>query len=147
MLTLEQIKAKITDGTLKSQSIDGRDFARLADFFPTSDWNMINCEVDTVDHDHIQKPWNEETVLEALRQDVAFGFEKALDKRGLSASAMNAVLRMWMVVLEDPLADQNEELYAQYGLPYIKAIAVKYGFPNPIGDDKGSERKYAASEW
>jgi len=29
-----------------------------------------------------------------------------------------------------------------YGLPLFKATAIKYGFPNPIGDDSGSERKY-----
>lgn len=88
------------------------------------------------------KEWTEENVLAQLKKDVAFGFEKALDQRGLSASAMNSCILCWMWVLEDEL--QGFEQYAQYGLPLLKAVAVKYGFENPIGDDSGSEDKYAA---
>ena len=32
-----------------------------------------------------------------------------------------------------------------YGLPLLKAVAVKYGFKNPIGDDEGTEDKYSES--
>lgn len=54
---------------------------------------------------------------------------------------MYAVVKMWMVVLEDELQSFDE--YALYGLPLFKAVAVKYGFENPIGDDSGAESKYA----
>jgi len=43
------------------------------------------------------------------------------------------------------LENWDESEYAQYGLPLFKATAVKYGFSNWIGDDTGSEDKYAAS--
>ena len=34
------------------------------------------------------------------------------------------------------------ERYALYGLPLLKATALKYGFPNEIGDDEGTESRY-----
>ncbi len=50
------------------------------------------------------------------------------------------VVIMWNWILEEGLEDYKE--YAQYGLSLFKATAVKYGFNNPIGDDKGNESKY-----
>jgi hypothetical protein len=66
-----------------------------------------------------------------------------LDKRGISAGLMYEVVKMWMWVLEDDLQNHNEEDYAQYGLPLLKAVAVKYEFKNEIGDDYGNEWKYS----
>lgn len=34
------------------------------------------------------KEWTRENILSQLKEDVEFGFEKALDKRGISASLM-----------------------------------------------------------
>jgi hypothetical protein len=31
-------------------------------------------------------------------------------------------------------------------LPLYKAVALKYGFPNPIGDDAGTEEKYSEND-
>jgi hypothetical protein len=45
-------------------------------------------------------------------------------------------------VLFRSLANFPEEDYAMYGLPLFKAVAVKYGWNNPIGNDSGSEDKY-----
>ena len=42
-------------------------------------------------------------ILKQLEEDVDFGFEKALNQRGLSAPAMYIVVRMWMWILEDDL--------------------------------------------
>lgn len=36
----------------------------------------------------IQREWTRENILEQLKSDVEFGFEKALDQRGISASLM-----------------------------------------------------------
>lgn len=35
-----------------------------------------------------------------------------------------------------------ENDYRFYGLPLFKAMAVKYGWNNPIGEDSGREKKY-----
>lgn len=46
------------------------------------------------------KEWTRENILSQLKEDVEFGFEKALDKRGISASLMFAVVLRWNRVLE-----------------------------------------------
>ena len=139
MKTLEQIKDR------GSKTIDGRDFSRLAMFIPESqlaDFGMSLKDEYVGKHEH--KEFNRENVIEQLKDDVAFGFEKALDQRGLSAGAMFEVVMMWNWILEEGLEDFPEDDYAQYGLPLFKQTAVKYGFDNPIGDDYGNESKYAS---
>ena len=128
-----------------SQCLDGRDFNRLADFFPVSDWTALGLELkEDADLTKIPAPkeWTQEAIVAQMATDVAFGFEKALNKRGISSSLMADVVKMWLWVLEDTEIDTEQ--YAQYGLPLFKAIAVKYGFPNEIGDDAGDEFKYSS---
>lgn len=138
MKTLEEATKR------KSECLDGRDLSRLVQFLPIERWGEIGASPkEGVDlSDFKPKEWTRENILEQLERDVAFGFEKALDQRGLSSSAMYQVIKMWMWVLDDDL--QHSDGYAQYGLPLFKSVAVKYGLPNPIGDDRGSESKYSA---
>ena len=86
--------------------------------------------------------WNRENILAQLEEDVEFGFQKALDMRGISSSLMFETVLRWNRVLEEGLEDYDSENYAMYGLPLFKATAVKYGWNNPIGDDNGDEKKY-----
>lgn len=138
MKTLEQIKEGY-----KSEALDGRDLARLARFLPEEDLATFNITLkdEFVGH-HQPEPLTRENILEQLEGDVQFGFEKALNQRGISAGLMYQVVSMWNWVLEEGL--ENFKDYAQYGLPLFKATALKYGFKNPIGKDKGTEDKYAA---
>ena len=147
MKTLKQIAKEY-----KLQTLDGRDFARLVQFIP---FDMLgefgikpkeeynNAEKWNAD----LKPFTIENILAQLREDVAFGFEKALNRRGISASFMYDVVKMWNWILEDGLEDFDS--YAQYGLPLFKATAVKYGFDNPIGDMDGDEYIFSSEseEW
>ena len=138
MKTLEQIKKQY-----KSETFDGRDLNRLAAFIPESelrDFGLLIKEENKGKHQH--KPLTKENILEQLKKDVAFGFEKALNQRGISAGLMFEVVSMWNFILEEGL--ESFEKYAQYGLPLFKATALKYGFENPIGEDAGDERKYAS---
>lgn len=91
---------------------------------------------------HKPLPWTRENILAQLKEDVAFGFEKALNKRGISSGLMFDVVSKWNKVLEEGLENFSEDDYAQYGLPLFKATAVKYGFNNPIGNNTGRENKY-----
>jgi hypothetical protein len=138
MKTLSQVKKMY-----KSQTLDGRDIHRLAQFIPEAelkDWGLeLNPEY-IGKHECVD--FTEENVLKQLEKDVEFGFEKALDKRGISAGLMYEVVKMWHWILENDLADFED--YAQYGLPLFKATALKYGFENPIGDDNGDEYKYSS---
>jgi hypothetical protein len=139
MLTQQQILDHLSNGGT-SRCIDGRDFSRLADFFPAEQVKLFGFEI--LDSNYVPLAWTEAEVLTQLASDVAFGFKKALDQRANSASLMARVIEMWLWVLEDPLADFDQ--YAQYGLPLLKQVAVKYGFPNEIGNDFGDETKYSA---
>ena len=91
---------------------------------------------------HIVKEWTRENILEQLKDDVEFGFEKALNRRGISSGLMFDVVHKWNKVLEEGLEDWDEDHYAMYGLPLFKATAVKYGWDNPIGDAEGNESEY-----
>jgi len=137
MKTLEQIKK-----SYKSETIDGRDLVRLSQFIPEAELKDFGLELLTGEgvgeHKHIE--FTKENVLIQLEKDVEFGFEKALDQRGISAGIMSQVVQMWNWILEEGLENYNE--YPMYGLPIFKATALKYGFENPIGDDSGSEDKY-----
>ena len=118
--------------------------SRLAQFIPEADLAAFGLELKPeFVGKHEAKPFTRENVLAQLASDVAFGFEKAMNKRGLSAGLMWEVVCMWNWVLEEGLENFSEDNYAQYGLPLFKATAVKYGLPNPIGDDEGDEFKYS----
>ena len=137
MKSLEQIAKEY-----KSQTLDGRDIHRLSEFIPFDMLSEFGLspkeEFNSAEKWNASvKPFTRENILEQLKDDVAFGFKKALNKGGISASLMYDVVRMWNWVLEEGLEDFDD--YAQYGLPLFKATAVKYGFDNPIGDMNGDE--------
>lgn len=145
MLTREQILEQVKAGR-DSECLDGRDYSRLTSFFPVEDWAVFGIKpregFDPATHK--VKDWTRANILSELTGDLAFGFEKALDKRGISAGFMHSCVKMWMWVLEDPLYDQADELYTEYALPFFKAVALEYGLSNEIGDDAGDEHKYSA---
>lgn len=149
MRTLNEILSNF-----KSNCLDGRDTYRLWAFIP---WDVAKNYPDFLENVKEEyrneemwmskiyvKPYTRENILEQLRSDVAFGFEKALDRRGISASFMFEVVRMWNWVLneDEELTNWSSNNYAMYGLPLFKATAIKYGFPNEIGDDNGDESWY-----
>lgn len=122
----------------KSVTFDNRDAYRLMLFCPEDQLHKLDLELnDEYKGRHEAIEFTEENILRQLREDVEFGFEKALGQRALSADMMYAVVCMWLDVLEDDEIDREQ--YNMYGLPLFKAVAVKYGFDNPIGDDDGSE--------
>lgn len=122
-------------------------FPELAKFIP---YNMIkDFGMKPNEEYNNEERWNStvveftrENVLKQLEEDVRFGFEKALNQRGISASLMFECVMMWNYILEEGLEDWDEDDYRFYGLPLFKATAVKYGWDNPIGEDSGRERKY-----
>ena len=143
MLSREQILEQVKAGR-KAQAMDGRDFNRLAEFFPPDQWDDFGVTLIEGADAPTLRELSRDNVLALLAKDVAFGFEKALGQRGLSASMMHDVVKMWMWVLEDDLYKQagDTDMYTQYGLPFLKAVALKYDLPNEIGDDEGDEGKY-----
>ena len=137
MKTKEEVLAAVKAGR-ESQCLDQRDYSRLVDFYPAPDWKTFGFQ--PLESSYLPKEWTEESIKEQLRKDVAFGFEKALGRRGLSSSFMYEVVKVWMWVLDDDL--QNFKDYKYYGLPLFKAVANKYGFEDPIPKHTGSEKKF-----
>lgn len=121
--------------------LDDRFGVRLAQFLTQEQLEKIGFKWNSDEPYPEPKEWTRENILSQLKEDVEFGFEKALDKRGISASLMFAVVLRWNRVLEEGLEDYPEDNYAMY-LPLFKATAEKYGWENPIGDDSGSEDYY-----
>lgn len=144
MLTKQQVLDAVMAGK-ESRCIDGRDYKRLVEFFNVNEMKHFGYTIqDDAEVEYIPKPWTAADIIAQLQDDVAFGFEKALDRRGISSGLMYETVKMWLWILEDPL--QSHDDYPMYGLQLFKAVAVKYGFENPIGDDTGSESKYNEEE-
>ncbi len=140
MKTLEQLYSY--KGGKDCNFIDSRDKNRLITFIPAK-FGFMPAE--GIDPKTIQtEAFTKENVLKYLKIDLSFAFDKALGRLGISSSLMWDVIKMWMWVLDDDLADFPDSRYAQYGLPLYKAVAVKYGLNNPIGEDCGAEQKYAS---
>lgn len=137
MKTLEEILEK-WDEEYKV-ALEDRLGRRICDFLTVEQAKKIGFEFEEPEK-HVPKEWTEENILAQLKEDVDFGFEKALNQRSISASLMFEVVKGWCKILENGLDDVYD--YPMYGLPLFKAVAVKYGFENPIGDDDGSEEKY-----
>ena len=139
MKTIEEILS------YESQTLDGRDLSRLASFMTLEQLGRMGLKLDTPEG-WVVREYTRDAVLEFLKGDLAFAFEKALDQRGLSAGMMFSVIKMWMWVLDEheDLINWSDDNYAQYGLPLLKAVAVRYGLENPIGDDTGDEVHYSS---
>lgn len=146
MLTKEQVLEQIKNKNgYQSETLDGRDFMRLCNFFEDEHLEVFGFEIGDSDGTRQIIEWSESNIRDQLARDVDFAFEKALNRRGLSAGLMHSVVKMWMWVLEDhDLHDKADEMYKHYGLPFLKAVAVKYSLDNPIGDDSGDEFKYSS---
>lgn len=138
MKSLQQVKEQY-----KSETLDGRDITRLVQFIPEDELIDFGVELkDEYKGKHTAIPFTKENILEQLKQDVEFGFTKALNQRGISAGLMYEVVGMWNWILEEGLEDFDD--YAQYCLPLFKATAEKYNFPNPIGEKQGNEYEFSS---
>ncbi len=114
----------------QEQCIDGRDIARLVQFVPEERFHEMGLELKE-EHKgtHQHTPFTRENILKQLEKDIAFGFEKAHNERGISSSLMFEVVKMWNWILEEGLEDFDN--YYAYGIPLFNATAQKYGFPIP----------------
>lgn len=79
-----------------------------------------------------QDPLTKEAVLGEMRTYMAeYGWDKALGHRGISANRTVTKMAAWTWLLGDePITDP----YPSYGVPILKALCERYGFPIP-GDE------------
>jgi len=106
MKTLEQI-AKL----YKSETLDGRDLYRLAQFIPENQLILYGLQLrEGETHNPIE--FTRSNILEQLEKDVDFGFNKALNQRGISSSLMFNCVNMWNWILEEGLENWDTRNYA-----------------------------------
>lgn len=131
----------------ESEALDGRDIGRLGSFMTLEQLEVVGLKPSTPEA-WVPEEFTRENVIKHLARDLEFAFEKALNKRGLSAGMMFSVIKMWMWVLDEheDLVNWSDDNYAMYGLPLFKAVALRYGLENPIGDDVGNESHYSDEE-
>ena len=111
--------------------IDDRFGRRFCDFLTSEQAKEIGFEIkkEYVDeHNKNIKEWSRDNILEQLKEDVKFGWEKACDERGISSSLMYDVVLKWNRILEEGLENWDEDNYAMYGKPLFGATAKKYGW-------------------
>jgi len=124
MLSLEYVKEHISEIEFDKLLRQCRFTKRFIDFLPTSEWEKFGFEYQGKE-EYSPKEWTEENVIAQLKYDLDFAIEKALGRRGISASLMNDVLRSWCIVLENGLENTD---YGWYGDSLIKAIDEYYDF-------------------
>ena len=124
MLSLEYMKEHIKDIEL-DKFFDQRWTKRILDFLPYEEWEQYGFKANDDFDPSTYKPkeWNEENLMEQLKEDVDFAIEKATNHRGISASLMNDVLISWCIVLENGL---ENTAYGWYGDKLIIALNEKY---------------------
>ncbi len=107
---------------------DCRDYSRIADYFPVSDWDVFGFSLKE-GATHKPKRYTEKNILKHMASSLDFAFEKATGQRGISSSLMWDVMKMWAWILEDDELTKFTN-YDPYGIPFYKAFAEKYNLPD-----------------
>lgn len=122
MKTINEILENYQDYGIPFEDRFGERFCR---FLTPEQMEKIGFSLnDEYKEKHVSKEWTEENVVNQLKKDVLFGWEKACDGRGISANLMYEVVKSWCKVLENDLQYFSD--YAPYGKPLFKAVAQKY---------------------
>lgn len=77
---------------------------------------------------------DDETIRQHLRVYIAFGWGKALDQRGLSASRTVLKLVEWAWLLGDDEAQafaEDDDNYYPYGIPVLRYFSARFGVDVP----------------
>lgn len=128
MKSLEYVKKHISEFE-ENDFLDARWTKRFLGFIPVSEWEKYGFRC-TVNPDDIQtKEWTEENILAQLKQDVEFGYEKAIDGRGISSELMAMVVNAWCKVLENGLNLDGDDGW--YHIKQFTAVAKHYGWELP----------------
>ena len=108
--------------------LEDRFGSRLSNFLTIEQMNSIGFKLKE-GATHTVKEYTRENILEQLKEDVLFGWEKACDERGISSGLMFEVVKSWNKVLEEGLEKFSK--YDPYGKPLFRATAEKYGWELP----------------
>jgi hypothetical protein len=105
---------------------------RLYEFIPHELHNEILESTLRFSFSYVRKrDWVSDEILNSLRFDLIESFRDSIRLYSLASSINYWVVRFWLFVLKDDAFDNLN--YTDYGLPFFKAVAEKYGFPVPEG--------------
>lgn len=125
MKTLDYVKEHI-DEFEEDDFIDRRFTKRFIDFLPTDEWSNYGFKY-TGKEPYTPKEWTEENILAQLKEDVEFGYMKAIDERGISADLMAMVVSAWCKVLENGL-NMDDRWDGPYHILLFETVAKHYGW-------------------
>lgn len=105
--------------------IDRRFTKRFIDFLPTSEWEKFGFRY-TGEDEYIPKEWTEENVITQLKEDVQFGYEKAINEKGISSELMAMVVNAWCKILQNGLNLNGDDGW--YHKKQFAIVAEHYGW-------------------
>lgn len=125
MKTLDYVKNHI--GEFEEDYIFDRRFTkRFIDFLPVEEWEQFGFGYRGEDP-YVPKEWTEENILAQLKRDVEFGYQKAINERGISSALMCLVVRAWCKVLENGLELDDDDT-GYYSINQFTSVAEHYGW-------------------
>lgn len=124
MYDVEYVKEHIEEFE-EDNFIDKRFTKRFLNFIPTSEWDKFGFKY-VGEGEFTPKEWTEENVLAQLKKDVEFGYEKAVDERGISSELMAMVVNGWCKVLQNGLNLDGDDGY--YHIKQFTTVAKHYGW-------------------
>lgn len=125
MKTLDYVKNHI--GEFEEDYIFDRRFTkRFIDFLPVEEWEQFGFGYRGEDP-YVPKEWTEENILAQLKRDVEFGYQKAINERGISSGLMCMVVRAWCKVLENGLELDDDDT-GYYSINQFTSVAEHYGW-------------------
>ena len=104
---------------------DKRFTKRFLDFVPVEEYEKYGFEY-TGEEEFIPKEWTEENILAQLKEDVKFGYMKAVDERGISSSLMAMVVNAWCKILQNGLNLNGDDGW--YHVHQFTIVADYYGW-------------------
>jgi hypothetical protein len=104
---------------------DRRFTKRFLDFVPTEEYEKYGFKY-TGEEELVPKEWTKENILEQLKKDVEFGYEKAVNERGISSGLMAMVVNAWCKVLQNGLNLDGDDGY--YHIRQFTTVAKHYGW-------------------
>ena len=130
MKTLEEVK-KFLEGDWKkifpSDEFFGWIRESVSDFYP---------DIYKLEHKNKCPTLTKKNVIKAMRDYVSFAWEKANDKRGISANRSIDHFKGWLWLLGDEEGiEYLKANYAPYGKPGLAYVCKKYGFKNEDNGD------------
>lgn len=125
MLSLEYVKFHLNEFE-QDEMLDSRFTKRLCKFLSAAEVKALGYEFGE-GYVHTPKEWTEENVLNQLKDDVEFGYSKAVDQRGISCWLMYNVVNSWCKVLENGLG-LDEDDAGNYAINQFTKVAEHYGW-------------------